>query len=173
MVTITFAMYCAFFFTQRFANGSFTFGATSGGLIMGLLGNAYARLGSRVENALGGLFSGSKTKSDVEAGPPSGANFARRGYTCAAAAMVPAMIVLVPSGLANRGSHLGGIIASDNIIRNRTAAAFPEISGEVMTASLPIFLNVIQIGIAISVGLSIGALVAYPFGKSRSWIMSW
>jgi hypothetical protein len=38
---------------------------------------------------------------------------------------------------------------------------------------LPIFLNVIQIGIAISVGLSIGALVVYPFGKSRSWIMSW
>jgi uncharacterized membrane protein YjjB (DUF3815 family) len=100
-------------------------------------------------------------------------NAAHRAYTCAAAAMVPAMIVLVPSGLANRGSHLGGIIASDNIIRNRTSPAFPEIPAEVMMASLPIFLNVIQIGIAISVGLSIGALVVYPFGKSRSWIMSW
>jgi uncharacterized membrane protein YjjP (DUF1212 family) len=173
MVTITFTMYCAFFFTQRFANGSFTFGATLGGLTMGIVGNAYARLGSRVENAVDRLFSGSKTKSDAESNLPSNANVVHRGYTCAAASMVPAMIVLVPSGLANRGLHLGGIIASDNIIRNQTAAAFPEISAEVMTASLPIFLNVIQIGIAISVGLSIGALVVYPFGKSRSWIMSW
>jgi uncharacterized membrane protein YjjP (DUF1212 family) len=173
MVTITFTMYCAFFFTQRFANGSFTFGATLGGLTMGILGNVYARLGSRVENAIEGLFSGRKPKLDGESGVASVTNAAHRVYTCAAAAMVPAMIVLVPSGLANRGSHLGGIIASDNIIRNRTSPAFPEIPAEVMTASLPIFLNVIQIGIAISVGLSIGALVVYPFGKSRSWIMSW
>lgn len=174
MVTITFSMYCAFFFTQRFANGSFTFGATLGGLTMGILGNSYARVGHRIENTIQSLFTGKKSApSDPEGSLPSDSTFAHRRYTCAAAAMVPAMIVLVPSGLANRGSHLGGIIAADNIIRNRTAAAFPEIPAEVMTASLPIFLNVIQIGLSISVGLSIGALVVYPFGKSRSWIMSW
>jgi uncharacterized membrane protein YjjP (DUF1212 family) len=172
MVTITFSVYCAFFFTLMFANGSFTIAATIGGLTMGLLGNAYARMGRRLEKTFESMFSRNDTKTNLGSGV-SNATAIYTGYTCAAAAMVPAMIVLVPSGLANRGSHLGGIIAADNIIRNRTTAAFPEISGEVMTASLPIFLNVIQIGLSISVGLSIGALAIYPFGKSRSWIMSW
>jgi hypothetical protein len=38
---------------------------------------------------------------------------------------------------------------------------------------LPIYLNVVQISLSISVGLSIGALAIYPFGKSRSGVMSW
>jgi uncharacterized membrane protein YjjP (DUF1212 family) len=172
MAAITFSMYCAFFFTLMFANGSFTMAATLGGLTMGLLGNGYARVGRRIEKTVENMFSKNNTTANPESGVFNPA-LSHTGYTCAAAAMVPAMIVLVPSGLANRGLHLGGIIAADNIIRNRTAVAFPDISGEVMTASLPIFLNVIQIGLSISVGLSIGALAIYPFGKSHSWIMSW
>ncbi|PVI02703.1 DUF1212-domain-containing protein [Periconia macrospinosa] len=195
MVFITFSMYCAFFFSSRFARGSFTVGTTAGGMTMALLGNAYARMGRKIECALEGKFSrGSHPSSSASSQGSNVGGYAvdiehtgsvsttgstkslrsHVGYTCAAAAMVPAMIVLVPSGLANRGSHLAGILAAESIIRNQTGVPdFPSINSEVFTAALPIYLNVIQAGLGIAVGLSIGALAIYPFGKSRSWVMSW
>ncbi|KAH8690997.1 hypothetical protein GQ44DRAFT_667299 [Phaeosphaeriaceae sp. PMI808] len=89
-------------------------------------------------------------------------------YARAAATMVPSMIVLVPSGLANRGSHVAGIITADSIVKNGTSSPT-----EIMTAAFPIYLNVIQICLAIAVGLSLGALVLYPAGKNRNAVMSW
>jgi len=173
MVFLTFAMYCAVFFTDRATKGSFTLAATMGGLTLGLLGNLYARVGRRIERVFENMFGSNNGASDPESGAASYIRRNHLGFTCAAAAMVPGMIVVVPSGLANRGSHLAGIIAAETITRNATAAAFPAFRAEVMTIAMPIYLNVIQIGIAISVGLSVGALVVYPFGKSRSWVMSW
>ncbi|KAF2727307.1 DUF1212-domain-containing protein [Polyplosphaeria fusca] len=196
MVLICFSMYSAFFFSQRLARGSFTVGATAGGIVMGLLGNSYARVGRKVEKVFEDFFArrhspppetdpnrSSKNSyvSDPENpvpgstnGSSNGSNTPHIGYTCAAAIMVPSMIVLVPSGLANRGSHLAGILAAESIVRNTTGVpAFPAVGAEVFTAAFPIYVNVIQISLSISVGLSIGALVVYPFGKSRSWVMSW
>jgi uncharacterized membrane protein YjjP (DUF1212 family) len=193
MVFICFSMYSAFFFSSRAARGSFTVGATAGGFTMGLLGNAYARMGRRFERFLQGLFTRHSTRPAIS---HSGDNIdtvdpdytatdstfksmkkslqSHIGYTCAAATMVPSMIVLVPSGLANRGSHLAGILAAESIVRNATGIpTFPAVNSEVFTAALPIYLNVIQIGLSISVGLCISALAIYPFGKSRSWVMSW
>jgi hypothetical protein len=156
---------------------------------MGLLGNGYARVGRRIEKFFEDLFSRRSSRSGINdrdtADPEHAATnstFEKKkssltshiGYTCAAAAMVPSMIVLVPSGLANRGSHLAGILAAESIVRNTTGVpAFPAINSEVFTATLPIYLNVVQISLSISVGLSIGALAIYPFGKSRSGVMSW
>jgi uncharacterized membrane protein YjjB (DUF3815 family) len=102
IVFLTFSMYCAFFFTDR-ATKSFTLAATAGGLVLGLLGNLYGRIGRRIERVFENMFGGGSNGPDPEAGA---ANYIRRnhlGFTCAAAAMVPGMIVVVPSGLANRG----------------------------------------------------------------------
>jgi uncharacterized membrane protein YjjP (DUF1212 family) len=189
MVFICFCMYSAFFFSSMAARGSFIVGATAGGITMGLLGNGYARVGRRIEKFFEDLFSRRSSRSgnnnrdtaDPEHAATSSTSENKKsslnshiGYTCAAAAMVPSMIVLVPSGLANRGSHLAGILAAESIVRNTTGVpAFPAINSEVFTAALPICLNVVQISLSISVGLSIGALAIYPFGKIRSGVMSW
>ena len=189
MVFISFCMYSAFFFSSRGARGSFTVGATAGGITMALLGNGYARVGRRLEKSFEDMFRersrltevNGRNNSEVEHTAPN-SNYGDKkvnlsshiGYTCAAAAMVPSMIVLVPSGLANRGSHLAGILAAESIVRNTTGVpAFPAVNSEVFTAALPIYLNVVQISLSISVGLSIGALAIYPFGKHRSGVMSW
>lgn len=194
MVFITFCMYSAFLFSSRQLQGSFTVGATAGGITMGLLGNSYARMGRKIETFFENLWTRARSRnteanessnqsytSDPEhTAPASTAGSARTlfsehiGYTCAAASMVPAMIVLVPSGLANRGSHLAGILAAEAIVRNSTEViTFPQVGAEVFTAAFPIYLNVVQHSISLAVGLSIGALAVYPFGKSRSWVMSW
>jgi uncharacterized membrane protein YjjP (DUF1212 family) len=189
MVFISLCMYSAFFFSSRGARGSFTVGATVGGITMGLLGNGYARVGRRLEQFFENTFRKYPNRTEMDnsntpdlehtatsstLGTKKGSLNSHIGYTCAAAAMVPAMIVLVPSGLANRGSHLAGILAAESVVRNTTGVpAFPGVNSEVFTAALPVYLNVVQIGLSISVGLSIGALAVYPFGKSRSGVMSW
>ncbi|KAF1992670.1 DUF1212-domain-containing protein [Amniculicola lignicola CBS 123094] len=174
MVLICFSMYSAFFFSSRLARGSFTVGATAGGITMGILGNGYARVGRVVEHFFERRL-GINNASDPECSDGKTKSWTSHiGFTCGAAAMVPSMIVLVPSGLANRASHLAGILAAESIVRNTTGVpAFPSVNSEVFTAAFPIYLNVFQISISIAVGTSIGALIIYPFGKSRSWVMSW
>lgn len=92
----------------------------------------------------------------------------------AAAAMVPAMIVQVPSGLAAMGAVLTGVTAADAIVRNETSSAHTSPpDGEIHLNGLPVLLNVVQIGISIGFGLGVAAMMVYPTLKKRSGIMSW
>jgi uncharacterized membrane protein YjjP (DUF1212 family) len=99
------------------------------------------------------------------------------GYGLAAAAMLPAIFVQVPSGLSVQGSLVSGLNSADQIVRNTTAAA--TISAADVTASstlnsiaLNVGFSVVQIAIGITVGLFLAALIVYPLGKKRSGLFS-
>lgn len=194
MVLITFASYAATFVTVNVFNGSFTYANTIGGFVIGLLGNLYPRVGPKVENAIADMFRSNNhgssqdnntivlyaadvvesAKGDfVEITAPS--LVAGPGYALAAAAMVPAMIVQVPSGLSAVGAVLTGLTAADAIVRNETSNADTGAPlGEVQTIGLPVILNVVQIGIAIGFGLTVACLLMYPASsRKRSGIMAW
>jgi len=107
------------------------------------------------------------------------------GFGLAAAAMLPAIFVQVPSGLAVSGSLLSGVASADQITRNETMLANGTvISGSTMapttltqeadlnSTAFNVLFSVIQVAISISVGLSLSALIVYPFGKRRSGLFS-
>ncbi|KAK4098764.1 DUF1212-domain-containing protein [Parathielavia hyrcaniae] len=112
------------------------------------------------------------------------------GYGLAAAAMLPAIFVQVPSGLAASGSLLSGVTSADQIVRNETllangtvvngSAVPPPSTADSPAPSVPdlngsafsVLFSVVQVAINISVGLSLSALLVYPFGKRRSGLFS-
>ena len=108
----------------------------------------------------------------------------RIGYGLAAAAMLPAIFVQVPSGLAASGSLLSGVTSADQITRNETILSNGTVvsgtlstttlteSGDLNNSAFNVLFSVIQVAINISVGLSLSALLVYPFGKRRSGLFS-
>ncbi|CAK7241586.1 MAG: hypothetical protein STHCBS139747_003049 [Sporothrix thermara] len=97
------------------------------------------------------------------------------GYGLAAAAMLPAIFVQVPSGLAVNGSLLSGINAANQLTGNSTTAAGSENSSDsssINNVSFTVLLSVIQIAIGITVGLFFAAIIVYPLGKRRSALFS-
>ncbi|KAL2161743.1 hypothetical protein VTH06DRAFT_8305 [Thermothelomyces fergusii] len=109
------------------------------------------------------------------------------GYGLAAAAMLPAIFVQVPSGLAANGSLLSGVTSADQIVRNQTLLANGTlVNGNMSVAAAPqsgtgqdlsnsafsVLFSVVQVAINITVGLSLSALLVYPFGKRRSGLFS-
>lgn len=219
MVLITFLSYGATFVSVDLFNGSFTFANSIGGFVIGLLGNVYSRVGTRIEQGLGSVFGGNSSggsdnqtiviynsASDAGGLPPGSRDglvdeaaqsqagthhhhhhhhrapttlstsvIALPSFALAAAAMVPAMIVQVPSGLAAVGAVLNGVTTADAIVRNGTSgAAVGAPLGEIATIGMPVILNVVQIGISIGFGLSLAAMLTYPaIAKKRSGVMSW
>lgn len=100
------------------------------------------------------------------------------GYGLAAAAMLPAIFVQVPSGLSVQGSLITGITSADQIVRNTTTnitttVTVPSDTGSaVNSVALNVGFSVIQIAIGITVGLFLAALLVYPLGKRRSGLFS-
>ncbi|KAI9694153.1 MAG: hypothetical protein M1822_003424 [Bathelium mastoideum] len=103
-------------------------------------------------------------------------------YSLAAAAMLPAIFVLVPSGLSVQGSLVQGISTADQIANLTTHGSSTNgtglvtssqlMSGDVAlqnTLAFNVGYSVIQISVGITVGLFIGTLFVYPFGKSGKW----
>ncbi|WPH02553.1 Hypothetical protein R9X50_00541800 [Acrodontium crateriforme] len=102
----------------------------------------------------------------------------RVGYGLAAAAMLPAIFVQVPSGLSVNGSLVSGIASADQIAGNATNGttvvnATTLASKEAINSvALTVGYSVIQVAIGITVGLFLAAIVVYPFGKKRSGLFS-
>ncbi|KAH7127209.1 hypothetical protein B0J11DRAFT_297644 [Dendryphion nanum] len=98
------------------------------------------------------------------------------GYGLAAAAMLPAIFVQVPSGLAVSGSLVSGITSADQITRNTTGVttvtAAESAMSNVNNVALTVGYSVIQVAIGITVGLFLAALFVYPLGKRRSGLFS-
>jgi uncharacterized membrane protein YjjP (DUF1212 family) len=98
------------------------------------------------------------------------------GYGLAAAAMLPAIFVQVPSGLSVSGSLVSGINSADQITRNTTGVTTVTASEALTSAgnsvALTVGFSVIQIAIGITVGLFLAALLVYPLGKRRSGLFS-
>ncbi|PVH98223.1 DUF1212-domain-containing protein, partial [Periconia macrospinosa] len=100
------------------------------------------------------------------------------GYGLAAAAMLPAIFVQVPSGLSVQGSLISGITSADQIVRNATGngtttvTAPAEPGSQINSVALNVGFSVIQIAIGITVGLFLAALLVYPLGKRRSGLFT-
>lgn len=95
--------------------------------------------------------------------------YSRLGHGLAFAAMLPAIFVQVPSGVASQGSLIAGIDTANNIVSNSSSASASSSSyGNV--ASLGI--TMVQVSIGITVGLFVATLVIYPFGKKRSGLFT-
>lgn len=98
------------------------------------------------------------------------------GYGLAAATMLPAIFVQVPSGLSVAGSLVSGITSADQIVHNTTGTttvtAAEAGSSQVSSVALNVGFSVIQVAIGITVGLFLAALIVYPLGKRRSGLFS-
>ncbi|KAI3391633.1 hypothetical protein diail_7001 [Diaporthe ilicicola] len=175
MLTISFAGYVVNSYTNKSLNSS-TISNTLGALTIGLLANLYSRLSRPAENFWLDLKL-RKVNRDLEKGiakanedPDTTAR--RVGYGLAAAAMLPAIFVQVPSGLASGGSLVSGVTSANAITGNKTAEASTSGTPDLNTGAFTVLLSVIQVAISISVGLGLAALLVYPFGKRRSGLFS-
>lgn len=87
--------------------------------------------------------------------------YSRLGHGLAFAAMLPAIFVQVPSGVAAQGSLVEGIHNANNIVSNSASN-----SSYRNVAALGI--TMVQVSIGITVGLFVATLAIYPFGKKRT-----
>lgn len=117
--------------------------------------------------------------------------YSRFFHGVAAAAMLPAIFVMVPSGLAASGSLVAGLTSANQITHNVTGvsiinngtqgfydaqnatAASSTGSGNVYSGTIfNVGYGMVQVAIGISVGLFMSALVIYPLGKRRSGLFT-
>ncbi|KAF2398675.1 DUF1212-domain-containing protein [Trichodelitschia bisporula] len=97
------------------------------------------------------------------------------GFGLAAAAMLPAIFVQVPSGLAVGGSLLSGLASADELVNGegQTTVVSNARDATVMNGTaFNVGYSVIQVAIGITVGLFLSAWIVYPFGKKRSGLFS-
>jgi uncharacterized membrane protein YjjP (DUF1212 family) len=131
---------------------------------------------TQVSNALGAFVIG-----------VMGNLYSRLRHGLAAAAMLPAIFVLVPSGLAASGSLISGITSAEEMTRSPYAVVNNGTQGFVDAAKklsadeaknqsygvvFDIGYGMVQIAIGTTVGLFLAALVIYPLGKKRSGLFS-
>jgi uncharacterized membrane protein YjjP (DUF1212 family) len=115
--------------------------------------------------------------------------YSRVRHGLAAAALLPAIFVQVPSGLAASGSLVSGLTSADQITGNATGisvinngtqgfadaqknASMAAASGVYSGTVFNLGYGMVQVAIGISVGLFLSALVVYPLGKKRSGLFS-
>ncbi|PSR88485.1 hypothetical protein BD289DRAFT_452731 [Coniella lustricola] len=185
MLGISFAGYVVNSFTNKAVSSS-TVSNTLGALTIGVLANFYSRLSRHTENLWLDFWEKqlqpriqrlrNPARSDPEAAlktetTNSSPDGRRVGYGLAAAAMLPAIFVQVPSGLASGGSLVAGITSANAITGNSTAEAVSG-SSDLSSGAFSVLGSVIQVAISISVGLSLAALLVYPLGKRRSGLFS-
>ncbi|KAI1960209.1 hypothetical protein LOZ58_003928 [Ophidiomyces ophidiicola] len=97
--------------------------------------------------------------------------YSRLRHGLAVAAMLPAIFVQVPSGLAASGSLVAGLAFANGINGNSTAldiGTSKAYGGVVFDLAY----GMVQISISISGGLFLAALVVYPLGKRRRGLFS-
>ena len=111
--------------------------------------------------------------------------YSRLRHGVAAAALLPAIFVQVPSGIAASGSLVSGIVSANQITNNTNNATIANSTTTVNSGSqaginglninstvFNVGYSMIQVAIGITVGLFLSALVVYPFGKRRSGLFS-
>ncbi|KAF2870018.1 hypothetical protein BDV95DRAFT_595591 [Massariosphaeria phaeospora] len=197
MTVIALIGYVVNYHSSKFFQNNAQVSNTLGALAIGLTANLHARFGRHVENASLDIWESSLRPRWVQFRQrflPNGAiNLGRHtprrsfsdsyiphhrkiGYGLAAATMLPAIFVQVPSGLSVSGSLVSGITSADQITRNTTGittvTAANTGASSLNSVALNVGFSVIQIAIGITVGLFMAALCIYPFGKRRSGLFS-
>lgn len=88
----------------------------------------------------------------------------------AVSAMLPAIFVQVPSGIASKSSLISGLQTADKITnRNGTEETTTTTDS---TSSLSFGATMVEVSIGISVGLFAAALFVYPFGKKGTGLFT-
>lgn len=111
--------------------------------------------------------------------------YSRFFHGLAMAPLLPAILVLVPSGLAAGGSLVSGVASAMQItgqkingtvamgtttVSNATQAG--AIGGELNTMVFNVGFTMIEVAIGIALGLFLSVLIVYPRGKKKSVIFS-
>lgn len=199
MTIMALAGFCVNSYCSKYFEGNSQISNMLGALTVGILANLYSRLGRHMENAwldvvewweyrVRPRFSKHRrpdsdtwslpSMSDPESSavPPKKQWRQPRkvGYSLAAAAMLPAIFVQVPSGLAAGGSLLAGITSANQLTGNSTTTVDTSAKtiGNLDGTAFNVLFSVIQVAIGISVGLFMSALIVYPLGKRRSGLFS-
>lgn len=94
--------------------------------------------------------------------------YSRLGRGLAFAAMLPAIFVQVPSGVASQGSLVAGIDNANSIVANSSTTTTDNSMGSVANLGI----TMVQVSIGITVGLFVATLLIYPFGKKRSGLFT-
>ncbi|KAK5694813.1 hypothetical protein LTR97_009404 [Elasticomyces elasticus] len=205
MLVIAFVGYIvSHYSSSRFA-GNTQVSSTLGALAIGVMANLYSRVGAKIENRFLDLWEdsfrhywktvktrilhlGGRAKTSVRSMEEGSAHEVeslyvrqtrRVGYGLAAAAMLPAIFVQVPSGLAVSGSLISGIASANQIAGNATngttvvnSTTLALGSDGLNSIAFNVSYSVVQVAIGITVGLFLSAIVVYPFGKKRSGLFS-
>ena len=201
MLVMALAGFCVNSYCSQYFESNSQISNMLGALAVGILANLYSRVGRHFWNGwldlvdwwnlkvVPRLSKRKKTKdgwplpsiSDPESRPSSpDAGAPRRhprqiGYSLAAAAMLPAIFVQVPSGLAAGGSLLAGITSANEITGGSNSTKVHTSAntiGNLDGTAFNVLFSVIQVAIGISVGLFMSALIVYPLGKRRSGLFS-
>lgn len=99
--------------------------------------------------------------------------YSRIWHGHAATAILPAIFVLVPSGLASQGSLVSGVQSASEIRANITGNhSSYTVSSSPDSSIYSMGYGMIQVAIGITVGLFLSALVIYPMGKRRTGLFS-
>lgn len=99
--------------------------------------------------------------------------YSRIHHGLAAAAMLPAIFVQVPSGLASTGSLISGLQYANDINSGPKADSSSSNSAKVYgDVVFELGYGMVQVSLAITVGLFLAALAVYPLGKRRSGLFS-
>ncbi|KAG5926602.1 hypothetical protein E4U42_003137 [Claviceps africana] len=199
MTAMAIAGFCVNSYSSLYFRGNSQISNMLGALTVGILANLYSRLGGRAQNlwldivelwtlrVRPRLFRKRRpqsgkwsvpSSSDPEASAGSSEKQERKprkaGYSLAAAAMLPAIFVQVPSGLAAGGSLLAGVTSANELTGNQTSMVNTGSStiGNLDGTAFNVLFSVIQVAIGLSVGLFMSALIVYPLGKRRSGLFS-
>jgi uncharacterized membrane protein YjjB (DUF3815 family) len=107
--------------------------------------------------------------------------YSRCLHGMSAAALIPAILVQVPSGIAASGSLISGLTSADQIVRNNTnTSSTTTVSNgaqagnnvDVNSVVFNVGYSMIQVAIGITVGLFLSSLLIYPIGKKRGGLFS-
>ncbi|KAK6454301.1 pheromone-regulated membrane [Scheffersomyces xylosifermentans] len=90
----------------------------------------------------------------------------------AVSAMLPAIFVQVPSGIASKSSLISGIQTADQITKGNSTTSANTANGVFDASSLSFGATMVEVSIGISVGLFAAALVVYPFGKKKTGLFT-
>ncbi|KAL6926375.1 hypothetical protein ACO0SA_003335 [Hanseniaspora valbyensis] len=85
----------------------------------------------------------------------------------AVSAILPAIFVQVPSGIASKSSLLTGVQTANQIVNGTTTQV-----EESNTNALSFGVQMVQVAIGVTVGLFASTLVIYPFGKKKTGLFT-
>ncbi|OLL22280.1 Uncharacterized UPF0442 protein [Neolecta irregularis DAH-3] len=95
--------------------------------------------------------------------------YSRIGHGLAFTAVLPAVLVLVPSGLAAQGGLLSGLHEAQSIVKNSTTLTVSDSIFSISDTNMLYFVfQMIKVSIGITVGLFLSAVFIYPIPWKRS-----